>query len=170
MKPVILLWLPILLTACGGGSHLGGESSAPLATAAASTPPQARDTLDRSSTLTGADTNNDGIRDDINKWIEAQGLTAPQQKAVAQLARAFQEVLLVDANDRAAARAAAEKDGNAIDCVFLAFKPDAEQAGRIASQIEAITANTKERASRYIKFNTALGGMAFTMPDEPTCD
>ncbi len=170
MKPMSFLWLPIVLTACGGGGHLGVESGTASATAAAPALTQEPGTLDRSSTLTGMDANRDGIRDDINKWLEAQAFTALQQKAVAQLARAFQELLLVDANDKAAARAAADKDSQAIGCVYLAFRPDSERPSKIASQIEALTANTKERAMQYIKYNAALGGMAFTLPDKPVCD
>lgn len=179
MKRVLAMGI-VVLAGCGGGSaqpQPGATASAPdNAAAAAPTPASGAsaalppDTLDRSTSLAGTDTNKDGIRDDINRWIDAQSLNATQQKAVNQLARSLQQMLLVDPGDKAASRTAAERDGNAIDCVYDAFEKASDRPHQIVSHIEAITANTKQRAMQYIKVNAALGGMAFEMPSKPTCD
>lgn len=192
-RPIYSLWVSIALTGCGGGdeTQLPIPTTLPAATSAtpnagpalsagaASTPPstagnlaqlQAADLLDRSSSIAGPDLDSDGVRDDINRWINKQSFNEKQKEAVTKMARTMQEMLLVDSADKEAARAAAERDSAAMDCVRVAFELKSPVPRQLAFQIEAMTANTRERAQRYIQYNAALNGMAFDMPSKPTCD
>jgi hypothetical protein len=41
---------------------------------------------------------------------------------------------------------------------------------RLAGKIESMTANTKERAARYMQYNAARSGSSTTMPSGDTCE
>jgi len=59
--------------------------------------------LDRTNTLTGIDANNNGIRDDIEAYIEHNYI--PEiRKAARQEARSIQKTLLIPPGDRETAR------------------------------------------------------------------
>ncbi len=147
-----------------------GAASGPRSTASSLAQLRATDSLDRSSSISGPDLDGDGVRDDINRWIDSQSFTEQQKKAVIQKARTMQQTLLVDSANKAAARAIAERNFAAIDCVWAAFEAKSPIPSELTSRLEAMTANTRERAQRYIQYNAALGGMAFDMPSEPNCD
>lgn len=169
-----------LIVGCGGGkADAQAASEAPAAAGAAPSPAPAAsspapvalvDVLDRSSTIAGPDANSDGVRDDINKWLDAQPLAEPQKRAAMQLARTFQRALLVNATDRDAAAAIADTNYAAMRCLSAAYEPNAPEPRKVGFALEAMTANTKERAMQYIKYNAALGGMAFQRPTNPKCD
>lgn len=187
-----ILWVAALVAGCGGGSaeHRTAQTSLitfnpapaastaarPASTASPAVPVpalanlQAPDTLDRSSSLAGPDTNNDGVRDDINRWVDAQSYSAPEKKAIHQFARTVQQTLLVNAKDKQEARRAAEAMFIAIHCARMAFEPGSRKPSQSVKHLEAITANTKERAMQYILFSGALDGMTFEMPTELKCD
>ncbi len=65
-------------------------------------------TLDRSSDIEGPDANKNGVRDDIEAWINTLNVTEPQRKALMQDARATQRTLLVDLTDKAAVQRVGE--------------------------------------------------------------
>lgn len=126
MRPTLIA-LPIaigLVAGCGGDTSAprSGASTAPAASASASSN-QFADQLDRSSSLAGVDANKDGIRDDINHWLETQTFTELQKKAVMNLARSSQQTLLADTKDKTAVRAAAQKDAIAMECLYATFDP-----------------------------------------------
>lgn len=55
-----------------------------------------RSDLDWEPTLAGIDADSNGIRDDVERFIDRHYETEPQKRAVRQLARTFQESLLID--------------------------------------------------------------------------
>ncbi len=169
-----LIVLPLaigLVAGCSGDTSTprSGAPTAPAAAALASSS-QFVDQLDRSSSLAGVDANKDGIRDDINRWLETQTFTELQKKAVINLARSSQQTLLVDTQDKTAVRAAAQKDAVAMDCLYATFDPKSSRPREIVSQVEAMTANTQERTTQYIRYNEALGGMAFELTPTTACE
>jgi hypothetical protein len=126
--------------------------------------------LDRSSDIKGPDTDNNGIRDDVDAWIAAQPISEAQKKATQQIAKVQQAKLLVDLSDKVALQDLGEKTAAAVVCMSDSFAPD-RQAGRdLGSQIEAITANTKERAKQYIAYNRARSGSSGRLPSGNTCE
>jgi hypothetical protein len=122
--------------------------------------------LDRSSSITGPDVNNNGVRDDIEAYIAALQLTEVQKKALMQDAKALQMALTVDTTDKVAVQKVGEIMMASSKCI----------GGRIINftdyslKIESITANTKERAKQYIKFNTASSGSVTSLPSGDTCE
>jgi hypothetical protein len=192
-----MLLISCLLAACGGGSGSGvaspaAEGSGIASTSAApgnssttppvtSAPPTLKEqiaalersgaypVLDRSSDIAGPDSNSNGVRDDIENWINAQKLSDSQKKALMQDARATQRTLLVDLNDKAALQRAGEGLASSSNCGLIQFSPYATFS-KLAGQIEAMTANTRQRAERYMKYNAARSGSSTSMPEGNTCE
>jgi hypothetical protein len=126
--------------------------------------------LDRSSDIKGPDANNNGIRDDIDAWIAAQPITEVQKKAAQQMARVQQTTLLVDFSDRTALQTVGDRGMAAAVCLSKIFGLDRSASVELGDKIEAITANTKERAMQYIKYNRARSGSTTSLPTGNTCE
>jgi hypothetical protein len=176
------LLLAALLSACGGNS--GGSAVYPADTASPSPAQPAKSlkeqiadversgkypTLDRSSDIAGPDVNQNGVRDDIEAWINAQPVTEPQRKALMQKAKALQRTLIVDLTDKEALQQVGEATMAATNCGGDSF----ESFGKyyeVSGKIEAMTANTRERAMRYMQYSKARSGSITTLPDHDTCE
>jgi hypothetical protein len=126
-------------------------------------------TLDRSKDIAGPDANANGVRDDIESWINAQPLNDKQRKSLMQDARATQRALSVDLRDEAALQKTGEGFAASSKCGGDNF-PDFPIFSRLTEKIEAMTANTKERAARYMQYNAARSGSSTTRPSGDTCE
>jgi len=164
-----------LLTACSGTD---GSAQAPGSQDVASIKEQIKvleesgefPKLDRSTGITGSDINNNGIRDDIDYWIAALPITDVQKKAVEQEARMMQKMLLINLSQKTELTGIAVLAERSIRCLSMVFKPDYQKGYDLSSQIEAITANTRERAKQYIAFNRAMSGSVSSSVNGDTCD
>lgn len=128
--------------------------------------------LDRSDTLTGIDDNANGVRDDIEEMFARDNMSNEQLAAAMQTARALQKTLTVDTTDILAVKAVAREAGYGLDCIYSKFDDvnHSKNAGRMASEIEAMTTNTKQRLLAYLRYNGALDGTVSSLPDGDTCD
>lgn len=109
------------------------------------------------------------MRDDIESWINAQTVNDKQRKSLMQDARATQQTLIVDLKDQVALQTADEGLAASLNCGGENF-PDYVVFSRLAGKIEAMTANTRERAARYMQYNAARSGSSTTMPSGDTCE
>lgn len=125
--------------------------------------------LDRSRDIAGPDLNQNGVRDDIEAWINARPLDEGQRKALMQKARALQMTLLIDLKDRAALDRSGDRLMASTKCAGDRFSPRSESYG-FTGKIEAMTANTRERAARYAQYNAARSGSSTTYPSGDTCE
>lgn len=125
--------------------------------------------LDRSSDIAGPDTNRNGVRDDVETWINGQPVTDTQRKALMQRARALQRTLIVDTEDRAALQQSGDELMASSNCGGDVFSPFAVFT-TLGGKIEAMTANTRERARRYMQYNAASSGSSTTLPNGNTCE
>ncbi len=122
--------------------------------------------LDRSSDVKGPDVNANGVRDDIEAYINALPLTPKQIKAALQDAKANQLALTVDISDKAALQQVGDISmaaGNCLGDVLIDFYA-------LSRKIEAMTANTRERTKRYLAYNAARSGSSTSMPNGDTCE
>ncbi|EJB8416371.1 chromosome partitioning protein ParA [Vibrio vulnificus] len=128
--------------------------------------------LDRSDSLTGPDTNQDGIRDDI----EALEVTEPVRNALKKDARSTQENLHYDFSDNTEenehkALEIAKEDFKVIACYeFVGVQVrDITQTSRT---ITALTYNTKERTLAFLAYNRLLNGSGGTLlnPEAKYCE
>jgi hypothetical protein len=183
--------LCLALSACGGGDGHISRSTVQAPTGSSSQPQSASDStqqlrteiarlerdgvlpiLDRSTDVQGPDANGNGVRDDIDAYIAALPITEIQRRAAAQMARVKQSQLLLDPMDRSSVLAASERSMAAHKCVADVFEGSAAKgyAGDLSLKIEAATANTPERAKRYLRYMAALSGASVEYPDRNTCE
>jgi hypothetical protein len=123
--------------------------------------------LDRSDSLTGVDVNNDGIRDDIEAFIEALEVEEPVRNALKQNARYTQENLYYDFTEKTdtnidKAMTMGAKYVKVIACKDFVGIPvrDATNTGRT---IRALTYNTKARTMAYLAYNHLQNGSVSTL-------
>ena len=174
-----------LLTACSGDGGGGGtpapsssaSSGAGTATGPGTTTPAANtriiDNEDMTAGLKGVDANNNGIRDDIDRLIALKYSATPAlKKAAEQKARALQKFM--EATTKQQALVAGDDLVRAGDCVYKILPEKSQSQDQIRSliskEIEALTANTKERFTKYWDSSALAGGSVFEQPAEPVCD
>ncbi|MGF1837872.1 chromosome partitioning protein ParA [Vibrio atlanticus] len=122
--------------------------------------------LDRSDSLTGTDANNDGIRDDIEAFIDALEVTEPVRKALKQNARYTQENLYHDFSQKTHAniKKALEisyKYDEVLACEeFVGI--DIDDGINTSNTITSLTYNTKARTMAYLAYNHLQDGSVST--------
>ncbi|EGU29091.1 hypothetical protein [Vibrio scophthalmi] len=122
--------------------------------------------LDRSDSIIGPDENNDGIRDDIEAFINALEITEPIRNVLKQNARYQQENLNYDFSDKSDANARiaweiSRKYDKVIACkAFLGISVD--DIIDTSRTIVALTYNTKARTIAYLAYNRLLDGSTYT--------
>jgi hypothetical protein len=164
-----------LLCACSGGedestgTSVSNTSSSNNSSPADSTPnAKIIDNEDLTAGLKGIDANNNGIRDDIDRLISQKYSATPQmKKAAEQKARTLQNSLEV--TDKIQARIMGNEIRRAGNCARRSI-PDIKVRMQLSKEIEALTANTKERFTAYWRGNELAGGMVFSQSDNLICD
>ena len=127
--------------------------------------------LNHDNTIAGPDKDNNGIRDDIDAYIATLPYTEVQKKAVQQDARALTATLTVDKTDKTALTDVSTKLVRSIECLHHQFSPETNDASKMFADNQKMTVNTKNRFLEYEKFNSALSGTTWTLPDRGTsCD
>ncbi|CDN89682.1 MULTISPECIES: hypothetical protein [Hydrogenophaga] len=190
-RHLVLVILALLASACGGGKS--PSASAPASTEPATRPaePSMKDQLDalekqgvlpeldRSTDVAGPDADGNGIRDDIDAYIAALPVSDEVKKAVRQRARVQQRSLLIDLKDRVSLLALSDASMASTACMSSTILKDVpselqykilRDGHAIALKIEAITANTPERAERYMAYMGALHGTTTTYPTGKVCE
>jgi hypothetical protein len=113
-------------------------------------------------TVAGIDSDGDGIRDDIQRWINEKYTDKPRTKlAVKQLAMGIQ-LGLVSASDKAQSIIASKKFSNDLMC--LIYVVGDEQIDDIRIQLRSKILNTKARHYAEIQTNANFSGQSITIP------
>jgi len=114
-------------------------------------------------TLLGIDSDNDGVRDDIQRWIY---LTYPDNEklrlGLSQYARGFQQIL-ARGGDPEAVRELAAQSTRDLDCLFYII--DAV-AVNISRELDARVVNTRERSLAYLRYGENLAGKVIHDPPD----
>jgi hypothetical protein len=128
--------------------------------------------LDRSDSLTGPDENSNGVRDDIEAYIEKTYVVEKERKAVMQIARAFQGSFSADMSKNANVQKEAIRKSKAMDCLFATLKSgkDGKRFEEAWNGIKAMTYNTKPRFEYYVKYSHAFDGAVFPLYSTDTCE
>ncbi|HFQ5443234.1 TPA: chromosome partitioning protein ParA [Vibrio vulnificus] len=132
--------------------------------------------LDRSDSLTGPDTNQDGIRDDVEAFIDALEVAEPVRNVLKQKARYSQEAIshdfesATDENERLSYKIS-EKYNKVLAC-YDYLKVPVEDSTQISRTVRALTYNTKARTLAYLAYNRLLSGTGSTLlsPEEKYCE
>lgn len=110
-------------------------------------------------TVSGIDSDSNGIRDDIDRFIATKyGTNATTLKASRTAARAVQRVLVADAKNKAAALVALQENGDAGVCAGRDFRSVVMQASTELDEIFFRTLNTPNRVAQQ-KAVDAMGGL-----------
>ena len=125
-----------------------------------------------SAGLKGTDDNANGIRDDIDQFIDQNFSYTPEiKRAAEQEARTLQQFM--EAQTKEEALKAAEQMARATSCTFKRLPDpirDYEKRQALSKEIEVWTTNTKERLFKYLESSKLIGGAYFMQPIEPVCD
>lgn len=168
------LFLSIALTACGSDDNTSSTTPTPDS---GETPAMTIDRmekdgtlpqLDRSDSLGGVDADQNGVRDDIQAWVQQLPLTPVQQVAVLQLAAANQQALLVNLDDEVALRQVIASQMAGVKCV-VRNEADLLDGENIITALRDRTANTEARAMAYMRYMEALNGYVIKSPDGNGC-
>jgi hypothetical protein len=171
---VLLFALALVLVGCGGGGDARNETSTLTPQEEISRLEASGDlpTLERGASLGGIDDNNNGVRDDIERYIEKKYVVPEEQKAAMQTAMALQKTLLVDTNNAFALESVSQDGMRAVNCRGAVF-PGIEgfkDAYRMSQELEALTTNTLQRLKAYLAYNKAISGSVSQLPSGDTCD
>ena len=114
------------------------------------------------TTLAGIDSDGDGIRDDIQRYIT---LTYPDslktRAALRQATMALQTIVLETPDEESALRNT-ELEARASECIRYIHPDNGRQ---IDNMLMAEFLNTVERSRAYLKYNSKLGGHVFGTKD-----
>ncbi|MHA2937527.1 chromosome partitioning protein ParA [Vibrio sp. RC27] len=112
--------------------------------------------LDRSDDIAGPDENQDGIRDDIEAYIEALQVKDPIRTVIKQNARNLQSVMTNDfskENNKTLELAYNLKlNSRKIEACYFARGVELNDLSNLISSLEALTTDTKSRALQYSTF------------------
>lgn len=175
-KPTYLIAISIALlgiNACSGGS--GSDTPTAATSVSPAAPPATSissrpiiDNEDLMPGLKGVDANNNGVRDDIDRLIAKKyAATTAMKKAAEQDARTLQKALT--ATTKVQARISGNEIMRSGSCARKSI-PDLDTRMQMSKDIEALTANTKERFTAYWLSAELSGGMVFSQAQEPVCD
>lgn len=179
----INLFFSVLLTGCNGGDPStenttssgaiqNSNNSADLFLQKINTPEALAvlQKLDRSQDIIGPDKNNNKIRDDIENYIAVLPITDVQKKSTMQIARSYQDALIIDLNDSIALKKNFDDAGSAVHCLVKAFDQEPEGSYVLLRRIKAITFDTKERTKRFIQINQLASGLSHGPGFKEICD
>lgn len=123
--------------------------------------------LDRSDDVQGLDSDNNGIRDDIDEYVALHYSGTAQVDAANQAARANQSVLMADLQDPTSIRQSNQKLSRATACIYEVFGTSASsiEPAEVSRDLEAISFNTAGRLKKYMEFNKALDGASWSLPE-----
>jgi hypothetical protein len=113
-------------------------------------------------TVAGVDSDNDGIRDDIQRWINEEYASQPKVKmGLKQIAMGRQLDLLIVANkEQSIVSSRKVLDNN--HCIYSIMDPDVGH--KLIKDLDSKLLNTKDRLEADIKANANFSGQAYELP------
>jgi hypothetical protein len=166
----------IALALSGCGKTAGSSGQTPAPTPMALTVPQILQqlqaagqlpTLDVTTTVAGTDSDKNGVRDDIDKFIAALPDTAGQKKALTQMAAAVESTMVVDTTNAVALSTTSMGLNQGTACVFQMYTANAAAKAYL---MEELTVNTPIRLHAYQLYNYARNGSTATMATGSVCN
>ena len=165
-KTVLLVLVTLAVAVCGGDNNTSKITAAEAIQVAdkSGVYPQ----LNRDTSIAGPDSNNNGVRDDIDAYIDSLPDTNEQKAALRQASASITHTMIIDPSDQNALANALKQIANAVSCLNARYKTSTI-AGLKSSTMEKLTVNTKERFMAYENFNSAASGHTFRLPSGDGC-
>lgn len=157
----IILASVFFIAGCGSESKSGADSTAPVVDDGL--PPDPGEA--GKATIAGIDSDGDGVRDDIQRYIAQTYPDSEKARAVlTQYAKIIQKQIL-DADSKELSMQHADEGGRVMDCGDYLL--DIDVYGKMSDELDAVTLNTDERTKAYFKYDSQLGGEVFSgLPDD----
>jgi len=116
-------------------------------------------------TLEGIDSDNDGVRDDVQRYIAiSQVSNELVREALTQLVRVNQDFIIYSQGDQNIVISIAERRHAASDCLnFVTGNPRITYT--LGRELRAVLLNTEERSRAYVIADTQLSGVSFPVSD-----
>jgi hypothetical protein len=109
------------------------------------------------ATLEGIDTDKDGLRDDVQRYIYMNFNKEDERKVLINLANNIQ-IMILNSQDKNSAINAAQQMSLNLECLYYL---NSTNASKVVENIEALSANTELRFAAYMKANENLSGETF---------
>ena len=123
--------------------------------------------LDTGTTVEGTDADDNGIRDDIEAFIDFLPISETQKDASLSYARSFQQELLVDLGDEVEINLTIQNTMVAMKCL-QSRSPERWQD--LVDAISNVSLNTEERITRYLTYSEAISRSVIRLPSGNTCE
>ncbi len=154
---------------CGGGfsvAHAGPQPSAVAEAIKLAADAGALPTLTRDNSLSGPDTNNNGVRDDIDGYINDLPDTPKQKSAMRQATRAIAATLTVDFDDESLQRVA-DKVSQSIRCLYAQYGQGRTDRAQL---IEKLVLNTSNRSVAFDEYTAATASLVPVVAQAEPCE
>lgn len=140
---------------------------APMAPTASPMLTQALPALNQDESVNGPDGNANGVRDDLDVYVNGLPFDDGQKSAMRQLSAALEQAMKIDLQNADAKALASTAIANAAACLHAKF-PTA-QSSQMSRDVQHFTVNTPNRIAAYRKFDAAMGGSTFKLPKGDGC-
>jgi hypothetical protein len=110
-------------------------------------------------TLEGIDSDHDGLRDDIQRWIFARFSTEPKKRAALKQMALFYQSSLFIKNSPEEKKKNLTSLSKAIRCLDQNFTAARDDAILEGEYLRAKVLNTQERSKRYLEVDSWFNGM-----------
>lgn len=117
--------------------------------------------------IAGPDINGNGVRDDLDDYVDSLPDTESQKRALRQGFRTIREAILIDTADKNAVLDVMKKSAASVWCIYSQYDSD---AGKKSDDVEKYSINTKARLKAYAAFNAAASGRSSVMPKGDGCE
>ncbi|QXW27034.1 hypothetical protein KXJ74_06295 [Acinetobacter johnsonii] len=126
---------------------------------------------DKTKTIGGIDANSNGVRDDIERYINLKYGNNPEFVSVyMQYAQELRRKLTLASDDREVYRRASHKVSRQMVCTSkIDYEVEPEKMYQDTMIIYALSVNTKQRMAESNRISSLVSGMAFTLPTEEHC-
>jgi hypothetical protein len=116
------------------------------------------------ATLAGVDSDGDGVRDDIERYIALTYPASERTRTALRQAAEIVQTFILDAPDASTSIAYAEQRHDAIDCLIALLDIDEAQASYL--NLEAEILNTLPRSRAYVRADAHLSGQVSDLTPE----
>ena len=128
--------------------------------------------LDFSETLAGTDNDKNGIRDDMDEYIEVLSkvnhYNEKQVNALKQIARTWQSLVNEDLKSSESVNKTEILNYRSCGCILSQFHD--REAIRIRNKMKDYTFNTQQRLTVYMQHVRVADSLSSTVPDSKDCD
>jgi hypothetical protein len=124
--------------------------------------------LDTSDSLEGPDTDFNGVRDDIQNWLDNQTLSPNVRENLQELARGYQRIMTISDLSSSITHEIANDMAPIAACLSLTAD-DSDRIDGLQTELSAFTTNTEERLQRFWDYQDTLFDLATPVPSRSEC-